>query len=106
MQRTLGAPNETEARRGSIFAGLLKLLPVFIFIIPGMIAFALAQSGNSQALASAGGGGGGANLSALQQKLQSLTPVPARAKGVGGSAMPDAADTVPATNDTVNGPEE
>jgi SSS family solute:Na+ symporter len=45
VQRTLGAPDETEARRGSIFAGLLKLLPVFIFIIPGMIAVALARSG-------------------------------------------------------------
>jgi solute:Na+ symporter, SSS family len=45
VQRTLGAPNETEARRGSICAGFLKLLPVFIFIIPGMIALALARSG-------------------------------------------------------------
>ncbi|KAA3657710.1 MAG: Na+/glucose cotransporter [Calditrichaeota bacterium] len=45
VQRALGAFNETEARRGSIFASFLKLLPVFIFIIPGMIAFALASSG-------------------------------------------------------------
>jgi SSS family solute:Na+ symporter len=45
VQRTLGAPNETEARRGSIFAGFLKLLPVFIFIIPGMLALALARTG-------------------------------------------------------------
>ena len=45
VQRALGARNETEARRGSIFAGMLKLLPVFIFIIPGMIALALAQTG-------------------------------------------------------------
>ncbi len=45
VQRALGARNETQARRGSIFAGMLKLLPVFIFIIPGMVAFALAQSG-------------------------------------------------------------
>ncbi len=45
VQRTLGAANEREARRGSIFAALLKLLPVFIFIIPGMICFALAKSG-------------------------------------------------------------
>ena len=45
VQRALGARNETQARRGSIFAGMLKLLPVFIFIIPGMIAFALAQTG-------------------------------------------------------------
>ena len=45
VQRTLGAPNEREARRGSIFASFLKLLPVFIFIIPGMICFALAMKG-------------------------------------------------------------
>jgi SSS family solute:Na+ symporter len=46
VQRALGAPNEREARRGSIAAAFLKLLPVFIFIIPGMICFALAKSGN------------------------------------------------------------
>ncbi len=50
VQRALGAPNETEARRGSIFAAMLKLLPVFIFIIPGMICFALAASGKNAAL--------------------------------------------------------
>lgn len=50
VQRTLGAPNETEARRGSIAAAFLKLLPVFIFIIPGMIAFALAKSGQNAAI--------------------------------------------------------
>jgi SSS family solute:Na+ symporter len=50
VQRALGAPNETEARRGSIAAAFLKLLPVFIFIIPGIICFALAQSGQIQAI--------------------------------------------------------
>ena len=45
VQRALGTPNETAARRGSIAAGFFKLLPVFIFIIPGMIAYALAVSG-------------------------------------------------------------
>ncbi len=45
VQRTLGAANLTEARRGTIFAAFLKLLPVFIFIIPGMICFALATKG-------------------------------------------------------------
>ena len=45
VQRALSAPNEQEARRGSIFAAVLKLLPVFIFIIPGMIALALARTG-------------------------------------------------------------
>ncbi|HEX7085852.1 MAG TPA: sodium:solute symporter [Vicinamibacterales bacterium] len=50
VQRTLTAPNETEARRGTIFAAFLKLLPVFIFIIPGMIALALAQTGRAPGL--------------------------------------------------------
>jgi len=51
VQRALGARNETEARRGTIFASFLKLLPVFIFIIPGMIALALAKSGRIAGLA-------------------------------------------------------
>jgi SSS family solute:Na+ symporter len=45
VQRALGAPNEEVARRGSIFAAFLKLFPVFLFIIPGLICFALAKSG-------------------------------------------------------------
>jgi solute:Na+ symporter, SSS family len=45
VQRALGAPNESVARRGSIFAGFLKLFPVYLFIIPGLICFALAKSG-------------------------------------------------------------
>lgn len=49
VQRALGAPNEKEARRGSIAAAILKLLPVFIFIIPGIIMFALAKSGQVEA---------------------------------------------------------
>ena len=50
VQRALGAPDEKTARRGSIFASYIKLLPVFIFIIPGMIAFALAKSGKMPGL--------------------------------------------------------
>ena len=45
VQRALGAPNETVARRGSIFAAFLKLFPVYLFIIPGLICYALARSG-------------------------------------------------------------
>ena len=48
VQRILGARNEKQARRGTIFAGFLKLTPVFLFIIPGMICFALAKSGINQ----------------------------------------------------------
>jgi len=35
VQRALGAPSEQVARRGSIFAAVLKLFPVYLFIIPG-----------------------------------------------------------------------
>jgi len=50
VQRALGAPSEKEARQGSICAGFLKLLPVFIFINPGMICFALASSGKVETI--------------------------------------------------------
>jgi len=45
VQRALGAPNQSVARRGAIFASFLKLFPVYLFIIPGMICYALAKSG-------------------------------------------------------------
>lgn len=45
VQRVLAAPNVDEARRGAIFGGLLKVLPLFIFVVPGVIAYALAQQG-------------------------------------------------------------
>ena len=45
VQRVLAAKSETQGRRGTIFAAYLKLLPFFIFIIPGVIAFALAKTG-------------------------------------------------------------
>jgi len=43
VQRVLSGKNEKESRRGTIFGAYLKLLPVFLFLIPGMIAFALHQ---------------------------------------------------------------
>ncbi len=45
VQRTLSARNEDHARRGTIFAGYLKLLPLFIFVIPGIIAYVLVEQG-------------------------------------------------------------
>ncbi len=45
VQRVLSAKGIKEARRGTMFAGYLKLLPVFIFLVPGMIAFALKSKG-------------------------------------------------------------
>ncbi|MDE6043362.1 MAG: sodium/solute symporter, partial [Muribaculaceae bacterium] len=43
VQRVLSGKDERQARRGTIFGAYLKLLPVFLFLIPGMIAFALHQ---------------------------------------------------------------
>ena len=45
VQRVLSAPSEDQARRGTIFGGLLKVLPLFIFVIPGVVAYALSQQG-------------------------------------------------------------
>src|SRR5258708_3543723 len=41
VQRLLAAKNITDARPGTIFPRFLKILPVFIFVLPGMIASAL-----------------------------------------------------------------
>jgi SSS family solute:Na+ symporter len=41
VQRVLAAPDLNNARKGAMFATLLKLLPIFIFALPGVIAFAL-----------------------------------------------------------------
>lgn len=48
VQRCLAGKNEKEARRGTIFAAYLKLLPFFIFLIPGLIAYALHAQGKLQ----------------------------------------------------------
>jgi SSS family solute:Na+ symporter len=45
VQRTLAAKNLATARRGALFGGLLKVAPVFIFLVPGMIGYALHQKG-------------------------------------------------------------
>jgi SSS family solute:Na+ symporter len=53
VQRALGAANQQTARRGSICAGMLKLLPVYLFIVPGLVCFALAKSGKVPELTAA-----------------------------------------------------
>lgn len=45
VQRVLSARDVHNARLGTIFAGYLKLLPVLLFVVPGLIAYALAQQG-------------------------------------------------------------
>ncbi|MDC6366246.1 MULTISPECIES: sodium:solute symporter [Flavobacteriaceae] len=41
VQRTLAANNIKIGRRGAIFGAYLKLMPILIFLVPGIIAFAL-----------------------------------------------------------------
>jgi SSS family solute:Na+ symporter len=41
VQRVLGARSLDDARKGPLFAGFLKLLPVFIMVLPGIIAAVL-----------------------------------------------------------------
>ncbi|WP_108247085.1 sodium:solute symporter [Muricauda brasiliensis] len=48
VQRALTAKNIKEGRRGTIFGALLKLLPVFLFLIPGVIALTLKMRGELQ----------------------------------------------------------
>jgi SSS family solute:Na+ symporter len=45
VQRILGAKDENHARTGALFCGFIKILPVFIFIVPGLLAFTLSQKG-------------------------------------------------------------
>jgi SSS family solute:Na+ symporter len=88
VQRALGARDETNARRGSIFAGILKLLPVFIFIIPGMIALALARTGSYEGLTAMVDGQGNAIREASQAAypllVTSILPVGIRGLVVAG----------------------
>jgi len=45
VQRTLASKDLKSARRGAIFGGFLKVWPVMIFLVPGMIGWALHQKG-------------------------------------------------------------
>ena len=45
VQRVLAARNETQARLGPLFCAVLKILPVFFFVLPGVICVALVQQG-------------------------------------------------------------
>ncbi len=45
VQRVLGAKDENHARVGPLFAGFIKIFPVFIFVLPGLICLALINQG-------------------------------------------------------------
>ncbi len=46
VQRVLGARDENHARVGPLFCGFIKILPVFIFVMPGLFAYTLFKSGH------------------------------------------------------------
>lgn len=85
VQRMLGASSLTEARRGTIAASFFKLLPVFIFIIPGIICFALAMSGKMPNISSALLDGNGHLINANAQQAFPLlvaSVLPAGIRGI------------------------
>jgi SSS family solute:Na+ symporter len=45
VQRVLGAKTEDHGKAGALFAGFLKLLPMFIFVLPGLLCLALVTTG-------------------------------------------------------------
>lgn len=47
VQRVLAGRNQKHSRRGAILAAYLKLTPVFIFLVPGMVAYALTRAPGS-----------------------------------------------------------
>jgi len=71
VQRVLGAKDENHARVGALFAGFIKILPVFIFVLPGLMALALVRSGQF-------GVDSIESKDALSFLIQNLLPVGAR----------------------------
>ncbi len=57
VQRVLGAKDENHARVGPLFAGLIKIIPVFIFVLPGLLAYTLASTGKLDLTALTGADG-------------------------------------------------
>jgi len=82
VQRTLSARSLHDARRGAIWGGFLKVWPVFIFLIPGMIGYALQQKG----LLAIGTGPDGEVLGDMvfPSMVATLLPVGLRGLVVGG----------------------
>ena len=51
VQRVLGAKNENHARTGPLFCGLIKVFPVFVFILPGLLFLTMIEGGKLDGLA-------------------------------------------------------
>jgi SSS family solute:Na+ symporter len=84
VQRTLAARSLTDARRGAIWGGFLKVWPVMIFLVPGMIGFALHQKGVLQIPMRTDGSGELLGDAVFATMVQSLLPVGLRGLVVAG----------------------
>ncbi len=82
VQRTLAAKDIQNARRGALFAGILKISPVLLFLIPGLIGYALHQKGLIQIPVKESGEIAGDKVFAVM--VSSLLPVGLRGLVVGG----------------------
>ncbi|AWI08755.1 sodium:solute symporter [Ereboglobus luteus] len=84
VQRALAAKSLRDARRGAIWGGFLKLWPVFIFLIPGMIGYALHQKGMLQIPLKPDGSGEILGDAVFATMVQALLPVGVRGMVVAG----------------------
>jgi SSS family solute:Na+ symporter len=75
VQRVLSAKNIDHARGGTVLGGFLKTLPLFLFVIPGVIAYCLAQNGRIEL---------GTPDQALPTLIVSLLPIGLRGLVVAG----------------------
>lgn len=82
VQRTLAARSLTDARRGAIWGGFLKVWPVMIFLVPGLIGYALHQKGLMMIPSKSDGGLLGDAVFATM--VQKLLPVGLRGLVVAG----------------------
>ncbi|OAM87169.1 sodium:solute symporter [Termitidicoccus mucosus] len=84
VQRALAAKSLRDARRGAIWGGFLKLWPVFIFLIPGMIGYALHQKGLIHIPLKHDGSGELLGDAVFATMVQALLPVGVRGLVVAG----------------------
>ena len=84
VQRTLAARSLRDARRGAIWGGFLKVWPVMIFLVPGMIGFALHQKGLLSIPLKTDGSGEILGDAVFASMVQTLLPVGLRGLVVAG----------------------
>ncbi|MDZ7639067.1 MAG: sodium:solute symporter [Bryobacterales bacterium] len=84
IQRTLAARSLQDARRGAIWGGFLKVWPVLIFLVPGMIGFALHQKGLLAIPLKTDGSGEILGDAVFATMVQTLLPVGLRGLVVAG----------------------